>query len=265
MFSLKKTAIATTVAMMGLASAHAAPFFGGTSDASLITVGVSNVNAGTVHQSGFAGIGLGASPMRVDFKGLAMQPFLNNGVYHIGNAHGGGMGKFSFAKVGTQDVWFGEWTKQDTGSTVMKNAVYYVGDTAGTTLPTSGTVTYNILGINGYEANNQNNFVGTLQADFDLNLVAFAMERSIGNKKFEAVMSDGVAIAPNTAQFSGNAIIADIDKNLSVLDPNVIVTHNGTTEGRFYGAGAVGVAGIATFTDPDKNTAFGGTKVEPSN
>ncbi|SUJ08698.1 Uncharacterised protein [Sphingomonas paucimobilis] len=85
------------------------------------------------------------------FPGLSLYaaPDLN-GVRHLNMATSdvadhSSYGDFRFARVGTADLWFGEWSQTGNAS-AGDHTVYYVGNTSGTTVPTSGTATYAVKG-----------------------------------------------------------------------------------------------------------------------
>jgi hypothetical protein len=116
---------AASLALVG--AAHAADIVGaasaGGTDAELyVAVGESQVN-GSPHRAGKAGIGVGtvSQAKPVDFQGLSAYsaPTTVNGVtvrtlaMPITGAPGShaGMGHFNFVKVGSGDVWFGEWSR----------------------------------------------------------------------------------------------------------------------------------------------------------
>ena len=111
-----------------------------------------------------------------------------------------------------------------------------------TNLPTSGTATYAVKGINNHVAHNTDVLQGTLTANFGTNRLNGTLSRS------------GLSIAINNAEiktaqasFSGAA-----KANGSV---------NGTTNGHFYGNQGAALAGIAKFNGHSHlDTAFGGTK-----
>lgn len=146
-------------------------------------------------------------------------------------------GNFDFAQVAGQEIYFGEWS-QNGATNDPTRVVYYSGDDAGTTMPTTGTAAYTVKGINNYNGSNLLN--GTLNANFDTGNLSGSMSRT------------GLSIAINAsidssdASFSGAAIA-----NSSVI---------GTSEGHFYGADAAALAGIAKFANRDYDTAFGGAK-----
>lgn len=155
-----------------------------------------------------------------------------------------GLGRMSFAQAGNQDVWFGDWADVPAGSadgTAGSNySVYYSGTNPTTNLPTKGTATYSVKGINNHLSKDTAALTGTLKADFANNKLKGDLTRTGLNLGINAT------IDLETAKFSGGA------------------TANGTkgsTSGRFFGDKGSALAGIATFgTNNPLNTAFGGSK-----
>ena len=149
-------------------AAQAADIVGAASPATdsqlYVKVGASEVNGGP-HSAGKAGIGVGtvSNGKPVDFQGLAAYsaPTTVNGVtvrtlaMPITGTPGShsGMGHFNFVKVGSGDVWFGEWSKDGAAGGFNNRQVYFAGDRAGTTLP-SGTATYAVAGLNRFNGSN---------------------------------------------------------------------------------------------------------------
>lgn len=248
-------AMLNTLAMAALAVAPASQvlaYDGGQSDNTYIEVGVSNVGSpGGTHSPGLAGIGVYTSGIgnRVDFQGLSTYaPADDNGIHNISapidvsQPDHSGLGVFSFAQVGGQDVWFGEWS-QDGATSFSNRAVFYYGDTSNNSMPTNGVATYTVQGLNFYSGSNELN--GTLTANF-------------GAQTLTGQMVDGVLeINVGNATFDSAGVISSSNAQAKVVQ-NVVST--GTVEGRFYGANAAALAGMATFTNSDFDTSFGGTK-----
>ncbi|MAY09719.1 MAG: hypothetical protein CL549_04380 [Alcanivorax sp.] len=247
----------TAFAITALASfplSQAVAYDGGESDNTYIEVGVSTVNIpGGTHTSGLAGIGVYTSGIgnKVDFEGLAnYQPVDGNDIHNINapidvsQPDHRGLGVFSFAQVGDQDVWFGEWS-QDGSTSFSNRAVYYYGDTADTTIPTTGTdVHYSVQGISRYTGSND------LDGDF------YATFTGSGGTLTGSIANSALTVNVGSATFNSAGEISS---------SNATATHgggvsNGSVEGRFYGANAAGLAGIATFNDSQYDTAFGGTR-----
>ncbi|EFV81179.1 MULTISPECIES: Slam-dependent surface lipoprotein [Neisseria] len=110
-----------------------------------------------------------------------------------------------------------------------------------TNLPTTGTATYTVKGINQYHAQNSTVLNGTLTADFSSNKLSGSLKNS-----GLTIAINNAAIKTAEASFSGNA------------------TANGTagaTHGHFFGNQGAVIAGVAEFgRNHAYNTAFGGTK-----
>lgn len=153
------------------------------------------------------------------------------------------LGNFNFAQVGSQAVFFGEWS--DTGSSASaKHTVYYAGEAGNvaTTLPT-GTATYSIKSINNaYAASGASLPGSTLTANF-------------GGR---------TASSAGDINFSGGTISVDgarVQLAAGNVGVNSVGGLNGQLNGDFFGTGAAAVAGTVTFTgERSKNTAFGGAK-----
>ena len=151
-----------------------------------------------------------------------------------------GLGRLSFKQVGNMDTYYGEWENVAGSNTKEKNvSVYYVGSNPTTKLP-SGKVTYNVQGINKYTDFNKELMKGRFDVDFDDGFI----EGHLGKTNFTIHIES--EINKSKATFEGEATAEGI---------------TGKSEGRFYGAKAEGLAGMATFASkPEYNTAFGGTK-----
>ncbi|QJX02161.1 hypothetical protein HML84_08805 [Alcanivorax sp. IO_7] len=152
-----------------------------------------------------------------------------------------GMGVFSFAQAGSEDVWFGEWSEAG-GPNFEHRAVYYVGEKGNVdaTMPTSGQVDYTVTGINQHTAGGA--LGGTLTADFGGNTVTGSFSSS--------ALSIGVDATISGSSFSGDAIAI-----------GGAGTETGVSVGEFYGTNAAALAGMATFSgNSDYDTAFGGAR-----
>ena len=151
-----------------------------------------------------------------------------------------GLGRLSFKQVGNMDTYNGEWENVAGSNTKEKNvSVYYVGSNPTTKLP-SGKVTYNVQGINKYTDFNKELMKGRFDVDFDDG----SIEGHLSKTNFTIHVES--QINKSKATFEGEATAEGI---------------TGKSEGRFYGAKAEGLAGMATFASkPEYNTAFGGTK-----
>ncbi|MGB0894225.1 MAG: Slam-dependent surface lipoprotein [Parashewanella sp.] len=242
---LKLTALVAAMTVTGFAQAD---IIGGQSFNQFIQVGASEVDSreGT-HTPGRAGIGLTPmGPQKIDFQGLASYLGTpSDGIYRLqmGSTPPAGtpidhtnLGTFNFAKVGSGDVWFGEWGQDMSGTRANdgNRAVYYVGDNQGTTMPTGGVATYTVTGLN-----HGNALGGRLTANFNSN----TLRGNVG------AINIGARINASNASFAGSAFVI---QNGSW---NV-----GTTNGHFFGQNAAALAGIAKFANRKLDTAFGGTK-----
>mgnify|MGYP001047492138 CR=1 FL=1 len=250
----KNTRIA---AVLGLAvagmlgSAHAAPFVGKSSNEAYVKVGESTVNGGP-HQAGFAGIAVNSTGLNnpVDFKGLATYGGVGsvkvlNFPYSGAPSSHDNLGVFAFAQVGSQDVWFGEWySRKDTTDGLGTHTVYFIGDKPDSSVPTSGTASYSVVGLNNYSAGNQ--LTGTFTANF-------------GTARLTGSIQNGAGFAVNigTATINSNASVSG--SNATARQSGTLVASNGAVSGQFY-ANQTALAGIADFAGVAYDTAFGGAK-----
>ncbi len=249
-----------TAALLGLSTMAHAGFDGASSDPTVRTVGESTVDAWIIHTPGKAGIGSSADKL-VDFEGLKNQTgwlfgafgtsrydsdnltgedigarVYTSGSQHFSKTH------YNFVQVANQDVWFGEWYEGDRDVTFNSRVVYYVGDDTGTSVPTSGTASYAVTGVNKFSG--ENILAGTFTADFG----AQSLTGSVQNAALKVNVNAQINVT--TAAFNGSAS----------ADVNGVTTNGGTSQGHFFGANANSLAGIATFTNSDLDTAFGGSK-----
>ncbi|SFU90242.1 Slam-dependent surface lipoprotein [Xenorhabdus koppenhoeferi] len=194
-------------------------------------------------KSGEPGIGVSSvyGGQITGFTGLTrMAPADSNGVHNISMAgtpgSHGSMGVFHFSKVANADVYFGEWSQTGQASD-STHTVYYAGKDITTNMPTDGTATYEVKGINQYSGSNA--LSGTLTADFG--------EQTLRGSMSNTAMEIGIdANIQSDAQFTGLATTGDLE---------------GETQGHFFGNSASSLAGYATFEDDrSKDTAFGGPK-----
>lgn len=164
------------------------------------------------------------------------------------------LGRISYAKVGNMDVYYGDWDNTPSGaSNVNKDTktnnytVFYSGTGKTTNMPTSGTATYVVKGINQHYEQGTAVLNGNLTADF-------------GKKTLNGTMSrSGLSIAIK------NANINTTDASFGGASTAVATGANGKAygdvKGNFFGNKAAGLAGIADFGKNNAyNTAFGGTK-----
>lgn len=161
------------------------------------------------------------------------------------------LGRISYAKVGDLDAYYGDWDNTPSGaSNVNKDTktnnytVFYSGTGKTTNMPTSGTATYVVKGINQHYDKNVATLNGNLTADFGKKTLVGTLSRTTGDLKKLGI---DAKIVTSDASFSGKAVA-----NGSV---------NGATRGNFFGNNAAGLAGIADFgKNNPNNTAFGGAK-----
>lgn len=155
------------------------------------------------------------------------------------------LGRLSYAQVGNLDVYFGDWSNVAPGAAIgtkgTNYTAFYSGTGRTTNLPTTGTATYTVKGINQYHTQNTALLNGTLKANFSSNKLSGSLKNS-----GLTIAINNAAIKTAEASFSGNA------------------TANGTagaTRGHFFGNQGAAIAGVAEFDrNPAYNTAFGGTK-----
>lgn len=155
------------------------------------------------------------------------------------------LGNFNFGQVGTQEVYFGEWWKAGDTPASASHTVYYAGDNTNTTVPTSGTATYTVAGINGSATN-------LLSGTFTANFGAGTLEGSLAGTgtAVSSLTLNSVTFNPGTAEFGGAAS----------ANGTAGVNNSGVVQGHFFGANAAALAGIAQFDNVSYNTAFGGAK-----
>lgn len=152
---------------------------------------------------------------------------------------GQNIGKFTFNSIrsGGANVQYGEWVGREFAKG-SNRAVYYSGDSRTRNMPTYGTATYAVKGINNYKGNNL--MTGTLKADFGARTLAGSLKNSAVNMNINSY------IDTRDAEFEGYAYANG---------------HVGKVDGNFFGNGASSLAGVAKFkTNHNLNTAFGGVK-----
>ena len=170
-----------------------------------------------------------------------------NGAWHLipkmpDHSH---LGRLSYSKVGNMDVYFGDWSAVPSGAAVgtkgTNYTAFYSGTGRTTNLPTTGTATYTVKGINQYHTQNTALLNGTLKADFGKRTLNGEMKRTGLN-----VAINNATINTAQASFSGKATANKVA---------------GTTRGHFFGNQGAAIAGVADFgRNSELNTAFGGTK-----
>ena len=156
------------------------------------------------------------------------------------------LGRLSYSKVGNMDVYFGDWSAVPSGAAVgtkgTNYTAFYSGTGRTTNLPTTGTATYTVKGINQYHTQNTALLNGTLKADFGKRTLNGEMKRTGLN-----VAINNATINTAQASFSGKATANKVA---------------GTTHGHFFGNQGAAIAGVADFgRNHAYNTAFGGTKI----
>ncbi|WP_340609292.1 Slam-dependent surface lipoprotein [Xenorhabdus bharatensis] len=241
-----KVLVAALGALGFMAQAHAAVGFGQSQVSSPTYVEVGPTQPGKGPHGGKGGEpGIGISSVYggqiTGFAGLTrMAPADNNGIHNIAMAGApgthGGMGVFHFSKVANEEVYFGEWSQTGQAND-NTHTVYYAGKDVTTNIPTDGTATYTVTGINQYSGNNA--LSGTFTADFG--------EKTLVGSMANNTMEIGIdARIQSDAKFTGRALTEDLV---------------GKTEGHFFGDNASSLAGYAKFDgDHSKDTAFGGSK-----
>lgn len=265
MLHLNKKLVLSAAIVASFSLANAADIIG-TQSASAggdhIEVGESNMPFGP-HSSNMAGVGVSNTAlfgtwMKVDFQGLStasLTTTVNTGgatVYQLHNPivntnpFHRQLGNFNFVKVGSGDVWFGEWSRNN-NTPFDGRQVYYVGDRDGTSIPTDAIATYTVKGINKFTGNNL--MTGTFTANFYGNV----------NKLTGSISNQAATLAVNAKIAAGNSGSFDTT-NAATFTTAGGVSAVGDVKGNFFGSNAAALAGIAEFTNKDYNTAFGGKK-----
>jgi hypothetical protein len=153
-------------------------------------------------------------------------------------------GRFDFAKVGTHDLYFGEW-KQTASVTAGDHTVYYGGTGASTTVPSSGGATYAVKGIGDFQGK------GLLSGTFTASFTgggSGSLTGSLSNAGSTHTVNIG------TATISGPSFVGT---GASATGTGV----SGVVTGQFFGSNVDALAGIVTFSGARQfDTAFGGTK-----
>lgn len=262
--------LSSSVVMADPATVTEGAYYGGTSDDDLVTVGKSDINAGTVHVSGRAGFGVNSTGLntQVDFQGLSGYSSSSNAnvdwnkdntvdgthtVYQFSSPYTGpvedhdSLGVFTFAKIGSDDVWIGEWSSKG-DVTDGSHTVYYFGKDYDSDLAAApAAATYNVIGINNYSsASGGNALSGQLSANF----TAGQLTGSISNGSLN--INVGLATINADATITGSTAIASNSSGLLATGGNV--------NGRFYNT-FEDVAGVVRFgtSNSQYDTAFGGS------
>lgn len=237
------------LAVSGMANATAS---GQTLIGGGITVG--GTTSTTVDHPGTVGApGIGVTNFyggaMVSFSGLTNMVSASNDVYTITPAmmppSHSTLGYFDFSEISGQDVFFGEWSDDGVvGSTT--HTVYYSGLNEDTSVPTSGSATYTVVGINNYDGTAASLLNGTLTADFGAATLSGFMASSNG-----FVVSLGSTTINSDASVTGS--------NASALQSGSSVATSGVVDAQFYNSQA-DLAGLVDFAGTQYDTAFGGSK-----
>ncbi|WP_395397935.1 Slam-dependent surface lipoprotein [Novosphingobium sp. BL-8A] len=245
--------LAISTAMVG--SAHA-QVVGESSDSAKVKIAASTVVGGP-HSAGKVGINVPSmlTDQYIDFQGLQTTLGTDaNGVTSFVNTtqattDHSKYGRFDYAKVGSYDVYYGEWSQ--TGSaTAGDHTVYYggTGATADASVPTSGTATYAVKGISNY-ATNGAQLTGTFTANFGAGTVTGSIQNA------------SLKVDIGTADIIGSQIAGFGTATASNASTNATLASGGDVSGQFFGSAAQALAGVATFAGSNQyNTAFGGTQ-----
>lgn len=221
-----------------------------TSNAENVDIDVSNVPFGP-HSAGKVGITVPSlnGLFYVDFEGLQNSSPPVNGVTTVNNPTGtvtdhSQYGRFDFAKVDGQNVYFGEWSQTGSAS-AGDHTVYYAGTGGTTAVPTSGVATYNVNGVSNYASN------GKLSGTFTANFGTSQLTGSISSATY--ALNIGTATIGGTG-FSGSGAVASNPSTSTTL------ATGGNVSGNFFGTSAQALAGIATFANNQYDAAFGGSQ-----
>lgn len=246
--------LAVSAVMAGTAQAQVV---GGSSDTSNVKIAASTVVGGP-HTAGKVGIWVPnlTSTQYVDFQGL--QSVLGtdaNGVTTFINTTGtvtdhSKYGRFDFAKVSGQDIYFGEWSQ--TGSaTAGDHTVYYGGTGASSSVPSSGSATYSVKGISDYQ--NRGILTGTFTANFTGS--GGTLTGSLANAASTYGVNIGTATIATSGTFTGGGATATGSGGTTLAS-------SGLVTGRFFGTNVDALAGLVSFSGTNRqySTAFGGTK-----
>ena len=223
------------------------------SDCCRIKVGGSALDSvNELNGAGVPSVGVAAynGGERITFSTLkSLAPIDANGVTRVLTANVGAssnaLGDFNFKQVSSQEIYFGEWSREGIKNDPTRT-VYYVGDNGGRVLPTTN-VTYAVQGISQYSG--ANILQGELSASFGAAVPSVTGSLANNSLKVEidAVLNKSAAL------FEGAAVAYDPSTNEQLS--------RGSSKGSFFGAGAAAsVAGVAYFGNRDYDVAFGGVK-----
>lgn len=257
---MKFSMIAVLFAICAASPAHA-DVAGASSDISKVQVGPTAAPpSGHPGAEGLPGIGVHSSvtPFRLislaGLKAIAQNTDnynKNTKVAHItpGIMPSGhqGFGHFNIGdrSKGSSSVYFGEWS-QNGAMTGATRSVFYAGKNRTTAMPSTGTASYSVRGLNNYNPTSPNLLTGTFTANFGTK----KLTGSIANPALTVDVN--ATIAPSNASFGG----------VATATPAGGTAVNGGMQGNFFGSQAGLLAGIATFGENNRalNTAFGGKK-----
>jgi len=156
-----------------------------------------------------------------------------------------GIGYFNFVQAAEHAVFAGEWSQDEASSTDPTHTVYYAGvvGNVATTLPTGSDVTYSVKSVNNaYQTVSSAGLPNsTLTANFGTLTAS-----SSGDIHFD----DGeIKVGESRVQLEASGVSVT---SVSGTDGDLV--------GDFFGTGAAAVAGIITFADSAKDTAFAGAQ-----
>ncbi|MDU8924156.1 Slam-dependent surface lipoprotein [Pasteurellaceae bacterium LIM206] len=150
------------------------------------------------------------------------------------------LGNFAFKKVGSEELYFGEWLARDADLN-KDRVVYYAGNNRTEAMPTGGTAVYDVTGINKNTELDKEVLKGQFTADFGKNSLNGTISKT------GLTLDVNAKINKTDASFAGKATANK--------------TVNGMTKGHFFGKDASALAGYAKFNGNNQyDTAFGGTK-----
>lgn len=267
---MRKTLIAAAMlATFGVTQAQTTNVDGGTTASSIISVGISNVNAQPFgpHKPGYPGVSPDGSNY-IDLDGISTSSrFVDtvagfNHYYLPGYTHtapGGGTvtTHINWVRIPSagEDVYFGLATNP--GSSSHNHAAYHVGDRTGYAVPASNT-SYSVGGLlatPGTAANDPVILTGTLS--YVASYVSVTGTLSGTNTGSSTVHTLGIS----ATDFSSNG--PGTFNGTSTYSSSAGASGSGVSSGHFYGNGAGAgnstIAGIANSTSGDAYVAsFGG-------
>lgn len=150
-------------------------------------------------------------------------------------------GEWSFGRVGTSDVWFGEWNADADGTHNVFYAGPEVNGKADVSILSGNGITYSIKTISHYNGTAP---TSTLTANFDAQTASATGDISFTNGQIQTY-----SLGSNYGGLTAS--------NVSVASSGGT---GGTLSGQFFGTDAAQVAGIVKFNDRNKDAAFGGSK-----